>query len=280
MNGLKISGLTVDFGKFKLNNVDLEVRRGCITGLIGRNGAGKSTLIKAIMRQQDVNGGSILYNGMKFCDYEIEILNKIACVFDTPTFNIYAKPKNLVKLYKAAYKNFDMQLYERLMTKFKLNGDMRVSKYSFGMQRKFCLILALCQRPEILILDEPTSGIDPFDRNEIVGLIQEYMMDENNTVLFSTHITEDLDKIADYLVMIENGKITFNEEKNVLTERYRLVQCAELTERMRASAIGLQKNMFGYTFLTADKETYGEGVQVKVPTVEEIFVHMLGGKNF
>ncbi len=280
MNGLKISGLTVDFGKFKLDNVDLEVRRGCITGLIGRNGAGKSTLIKAIMRQQDVNGGSILYNGMKFCDHEIEILNKIACVFDTPTFNIYAKPKNLVKLYKAAYKNFDMQLYERLMTKFKLNGDMRVSKYSFGMQRKFCLILALCQRPEILILDEPTSGIDPFDRNEIVGLIQEYMMDENNTVLFSTHITEDLDKIADYLVMIENGKITFNEEKNVLTERYRLVQCAELTERMRASAIGLQKNMFGYTFLTADKETYGEGVQVKVPTVEEIFVHMLGGKNF
>lgn len=157
MYGLEINGLTVDFGNFKLDGITTNIRKGCITGLIGRNGAGKSTLIKAIMRQQDAVAGSILYNGQKFSEHEVEILNSIACVFDSPHFNMFAKPKRLVKLYKAMYKNFDIQLYERLMKKFNLPSDLRVSKFSFGMQRKYCIILALCQRPQILILDEPTA---------------------------------------------------------------------------------------------------------------------------
>ncbi len=276
MYGLEINGLTVDFGNFKLDNITTNIRKGCITGLIGRNGAGKSTLIKTLMRQQDAVAGNILYNGQKFSEHEVEILNSIACVFDTPHFNMFAKPKKMVKLYKALYKSFDMELYDRLMKKFNLPSDLRISKFSFGMQRKYCIILALCQRPQILILDEPTSGIDPFDRSEVVGLIQEFMMNEDHTVLFSTHITEDLDKIADYIVMMENGKITIDEEKDTLTERFRLVQCGELTEQMRAGAIGVQKSMFGYTFLTRDKNISGENVKVKVPTIEEMFVHLLG----
>ncbi len=276
MYGLEINGLTVDFGNFKLDNITTNIRKGCITGLIGRNGAGKSTLIKTLMRQQDAVAGNILYNGQKFSEHEVEILNSIACVFDTPHFNMFAKPKKMVKLYKALYKSFDMELYDRLMKKFNLPSDLRISKFSFGMQRKYCLILALCRRPQILILDEPTSGIDPFDRSEVVGLIQEFMMNEDHTVLFSTHITEDLDKIADYIVMMENGKITIDEEKDTLTERFRLVQCGELTEQMRAGAIGVQKSMFGYTFLTRDKNISGENVKVKVPTIEEMFVHLLG----
>lgn len=276
MYGLEINGLTVDLGGFKLDNLTVNIRKGCITGLIGRNGAGKSTLIKTIMRQQDAVAGNILYNGRKFCEHEVEILNTVACVFDTPHFNMYAKPKKIVQLYKSVYKNFDMQLYDRLMKKFSLPSDLRINKFSFGMQRKYCIILALCQKPQILILDEPTSGIDPFDRSEVVGLIQEFMLDEEHTVLFSTHITEDLDKIADYIIMMENGKITIDEEKDALTERFRLVQCGELTEQMRAGALGVQKSMFGYTFLTRDKNISGEDVKVKVPTLEEIFVHMLG----
>lgn len=276
MNGLEINNLVVDFGNFKLDNISVNIRKGCITGLIGRNGAGKSTLIKTIMRQLDANAGSILYNGMKFSEHEVEILEKIACVFDTPHFALMSKPKKIVSLYRAVYKNFDYDLYKTLMAKFNLPDNLRISKFSYGMQRKYCIILALCQRPEILILDEPTSGIDPFDRSEVVGLIQEYMMDENHTVLFSTHITEDLDKIADYVVMMDGGKITLDEEKNTLVESYRLVQCAEMTPDMTASAIGIQKSMFGYTFLTRDKSISGEGIQVKVPTLEEMFVHMIG----
>lgn len=279
-NGLEITNLTVDLGGFRLDNINMTVKRGCITGLIGRNGAGKSTLIKTIMRQQNALAGNILYNGKKYCENEVEVLNSIACVFDTPHYNTGAKPKNLVKLFKAIYKDFDMALYSELMHKFNLPENQRVNKFSFGMQKKFSLILGLCQNADILILDEPTSGIDPFDRNEIVGIIQEYMMSENHTVLFSTHITEDLDKIADYIIMMENGRVTLSDDKVAITENFRLVQCSELTAEMRAGAIGIKKSMFGYTFLTKNKNVKGEGVQVKVPSIEEMFVHMLGAGEY
>lgn len=275
-NGLEITNLTVDLGTFKLDNINMAVKRGCITGLIGRNGAGKSTLIKTIMRQQSALAGKILYNGKSYAENEVEVLNSVACVFDTPHYNTAQKPKNLVKLFKAIYKNFDTEFYSRLMHKFNLPENQRVNKFSFGMQKKFSLILGLCQGADILILDEPTSGVDPFDRNEVVGIIQEYMMNENHTVLFSTHITEDLDKIADYIVMMENGRVTLSENKVALTENFRLVQCADLTDEMKAGAIGVKKSMFGYTFLTKNKDIKGEGVQVKVPSIEELFVHMLG----
>lgn len=277
MNGLEIDNLVVDFGNFK-TDVTLNVRRGCITGLVGRNGAGKSTLIKTIMRQQNANSGHILYNGKPFKGNEEEIFRSIACVYDGPHFNVAVKPKRLFKLYRAIYKNFDVQLYDSLMRRFELPSDVKVSKYSCGMQRKYCLILALCQRPDILILDEPTSGIDPYDRGNVVELIQEFMLDEGHTVLFSTHITEDLDKIADYIVMMENGRITMDEEKDKITDNYRLVQCAELTEELKKVAIGIQKSMFGYTFLTKKTDIGGEGLQVKVPTVEEVFIHTLGAE--
>lgn len=281
MYGLEIKDLTVDFGTFRLDALNLNIKKGCITGLVGRNGAGKSTLIKTIMRQQDAQSGCILYNGMKFSEHDVEILNSIACVFDTPHFNVGLKPKKVLKLYQSIFPDFDSAKYYSLMQKFNLPSDKRISKYSFGMQRKYCIILALCRNADILILDEPTSGIDPFDRNEVVGLIQDYMMDENHTVLFSTHITEDLDKIADYIVMMENGRITLDEDKVTLTESYRLVQAEQMTREMEKSAIGVQKSMFGYTFLTKDKDISGEGIKVRIPTVEEMFVHLLGnGESF
>ncbi len=276
MNGLEINNLSVDFGAFKIDNLSLNIRKGCITGLIGRNGAGKSTLIKVIMRQLTPQKGSVLYNGKRFADDEEGILNNLVCVYDSPDFNVMSKPKNIVKIYKSVYKSFDLDRYNALMEKFRLPHDLRVSKYSFGMQRKYCLILALCRNADILILDEPTSGIDPFDRSEVVGLIQDYMLNENHTVIFSTHITEDLDKIADYIVMMEDGKVTLDEDKITLTEQYRLVQCDNFTPDMACSAIGVQKSMFGYTFLTKDKSISGEGIKVKVPTIEEMFVHLLG----
>lgn len=277
MNGLEISNLTVDLGGFKITDLNLEIKQGCITGLVGRNGAGKTTLLKTIMRQLEPVSGNILYNGMRYRDHEVEILNSIACVFDTPHFSISSRPKNLLKYYKAAYKNFDEELFHTLMAKFNLPERQSLSKYSYGMQKKCNLIFGLCQNPDILILDEPTSGIDPYDRKEVVTLVQEFMMNENHTVLFSTHITEDLDKIADYIVMMENGKITMNEDKVTLTERYRLVQCGAIPPELQDKAIGVQKSMFGYTFLVQDSAVEAsEGVLVKVPSVEEMFVHLIG----
>lgn len=278
-NGLEIKDLTVDLGGFKLDNINLEIKKGAITGLIGKNGAGKTTLIKTIMRQYNASCGKILYNGKSFAENEVEILSKIACVFDAPHFNTFIKPKKLVKIYQSFYPSFDLQKYNALMEKFNLPPDRRITKYSLGMQRKYCLILALCQGADILILDEPTSGIDPYDRGEVMSLIQEFMLDESKTVLFSTHITEDLDKIADYIVMMDEGKVTLSEDKETLAERYRLVQTDELTEEMKKCAIGVKKGMFGYTFITTDKTLSGENIKSKIPTLEELFVHLTYDKT-
>lgn len=275
MYGLEIKDLTVDFGNFKLQ-ATLNIRRGGITGLVGRNGAGKTTLINTIMRQQEASGGSVLYNGKSFAENEVEIMQKVACVFDSPHFNVNVKPNALLKLFQAVYIGFDEAMFKDLMARFNLPWDIKIAKYSLGMQRKFCLISALCRHPEILILDEPTSSIDPYDRGNVAELIQEYMMDENHTVLFSTHITEDLDKIADFVVMMQDGKVILDESKESLTENYRLVQCAEMTEELERQAIGTRKSMFGYTFLTKQKDIGKEGLAVKIPTIEEVFVHLLG----
>lgn len=275
MNALEIKNLTVDFGDFAIRKMNLDIKKGAVTGLVGRNGAGKSTLIKTIMRQQPATG-SILYDGKKFAEHEVEILSKTACVFDAPHFSLSAKPKKLKKAFAALYPAFNGQMFDELCAKFNLPQDKRVVKYSLGMQRKLCIIIALCQSPELLILDEPTSGIDPVDRAEVVALLQQFMLDENHTILFSTHITEDLDKIADYIVMIENGRILLNEDKVTLTEKYRLVSAGTMTEELRAIAIGIKQNAFGYTFI-CDRPVEGEGISSKIPTVEELFVYLSAG---
>lgn len=277
MNALEIKNLIVDFGDFAIRKMNLDIKKGAVTGLVGRNGAGKSTLIKTIMRQQPATG-SILYDGKKFAEHEVEILSKTACVFDAPHFSLSAKPKKLKKAFAALYPAFNGQMFDELCAKFNLPQDKRVVKYSLGMQRKLCIIIALCQSPELLILDEPTSGIDPVDRAEVVALLQQFMLDENHTILFSTHITEDLDKIADYIVMIENGRILLNEDKVTLTEKYRLVSAGTMTEELRAIAIGLKQNAFGYTFI-CDRPVEGEGITSKIPTVEELFVYLSAGNT-
>ncbi|MCM1437844.1 MAG: ABC transporter ATP-binding protein [Roseburia sp.] len=281
MNALEIKNLCVDLGNFKINDLNLNVKRGAVTGLVGANGAGKTTLINTIMRAQNALSGSILYGGLPFAGNETRVFSSVACVFDSVKFYPSVKPKKLVKLYRDIYPDFDMQKYEELAEKFKLPQNLKVAKYSFGMQKKLNFILGLCQGAKTLIMDEPTSGVDPYDRNEITTLLQEFMMDEEHTVLFSTHITEDLDKIADYIVMIDAGRIILDSDKESLLENYRIVRAATLTPEMQSSAIGVVKDMFGYTFLTANREiAEGEGVQVRVPTVEELFVHLKGSGHF
>lgn len=271
--GLDINGLTVNLGTFVLDNVTLRVPRGCITGLIGRNGAGKTTLIKTIMRLYNASAGRILYNGLYFPEHEEEVLCKIACVFDSPVYSKGAKPKQILKFYRRAYPDFDMEKYDALMQRFSLPSDLKSSKFSFGMNKKYSLILALCQGADILILDEPTAGIDPFDRNSVVELIQEFMWNENHTVLFSTHITEDLDRIADYIAMIDGGRIRFMEEKERLLNGYRLVHVSEVTEEIRRSAIGLKSTAFGSNYLCKTQDV-PVGATSKIPSIEELFVYL------
>ncbi|RDU23573.1 ATP-binding cassette domain-containing protein [Anaerosacchariphilus polymeriproducens] len=213
-------GLCLQHGYFAIENLDFELKKGYITGLIGRNGAGKTTLIKMIGNSIDREQGMIYYDGMVYNGHEVLVKKKISIVYSKPNINLNATPKNIACALDIIEPWFSYEYFSEKMFQLKLDDKMKLRKYSNGMLKKFMLILALSRRPEILILDEPTSEVDPVSRVEMLDMIQEFMEDENHTVLFSTHITSDLDKIADYVTMIQDGKILFSDEKESLKKQF------------------------------------------------------------
>ena len=177
---------------------------------------------------------------------------------------------------KKAYPIFDEEYFRERISFFRISEKQRLDKLSFGMKKKVQIIFALCLKPQVLILDEPTTGIDPSDREEILDMLMDFMQDENHTIMLSTHITSDLDKIADYITLIDDGEIVFSESKIDLQDKYRLIRCNEeqINESDRENLIGIKKNSFGIEALTKDKEIASKpGISSAIPTVEEIMVH-------
>jgi ABC-2 type transport system ATP-binding protein len=207
-------------GNFKIENLNIELKKGFITGLIGRNGAGKTTLIKIIANLYERICGSILYDGLNYWENEIEIKKRLSIVYDRSNFSNGATPIKLVNGIKTIEPWFDDKFFCEKMELMKLDKNMKIKSFSKGMLKKLMLIIALSRKPNILILDELTSEIDPISRIEILDLLQEFMENENNTILFSTHITSDLDKIADYIIMIDDGSILIFEEKDALKHNF------------------------------------------------------------
>lgn len=205
---------------FQLKDISWNIPKGTICGLIGKNGAGKTTLIHTIMNLLDRRSGTILYDNMLYWENELEIKKMINCVFDDFLINKNMRIEKYVKSLQAVYENFDYEFYKKYMELFELKKDSKIKNNSLGMQKKLNILLTMACRPKILILDEPTSSLDPISRAMILDMLLEYMQDEENTVIFSTHITSDLDKIADYITLIEDGNIIFTKEKNELIEEY------------------------------------------------------------
>lgn len=205
---------------FQLKDISWNIPKGTICGLIGKNGAGKTILIHTIMNLLDRRSGTILYDNMLYWENELEIKKMINCVFDDFLINKNMRIEKYVKSLQAVYENFDYEFYKKYMELFELKKDSKIKNNSLGMQKKLNILLTMACRSKILILDEPTSSLDPISRAMILDMLLEYMQDEENTVIFSTHITSDLDKIADYITLIEDGSIIFTKEKNELIEEY------------------------------------------------------------
>ena len=178
------------------------------------------------------------------------------------------------------YSPFDIEKWHKLMTRFELNENMRLSNYSKGMQMKFSIAMALSHNPDILILDEPTAGLDPSARVDVLDLLLEFMQDENKSIFFSTHITSDLDKIADFITLIDNGKIIFSAEKDDLLDQYALVHIEKeaMTYKLKENLTGLKENVFGYEGLCCDRSIFENLVGVKLarPSVEDIMIYRGG----
>lgn len=235
--GISCQGLSLAQGAFGMENIHFEVKKGYITGLIGRNGSGKTTLIKGISGKLTETNGKVSFGDLIYSKNDAQIRKVLSVMYDTPHFSTKASAKVIAQDIERFEPNFDRDYFEKHMRSFQLDPEKRLNGYSAGMLKKFMLIIALARKPEILILDEPTSGVDPVSRLEMLDLIQEFMEDENHTVLFSTHITSDLDKIADFVALVDDGKMLFVKEKEALKEEYQTHEVLPTIEEIMCHAL-------------------------------------------
>lgn len=220
---LKITDLCKEYKDFKLENVSFHLPKGFIMGLVGKNGAGKSTTIKSILNMLDFQG-EILINGQDNILHETKIKQTIGAVMDQPFFPISFTLEQVERYVGPFYTNWDKDTYYHLLNKFGLSPRKKVSELSRGMGVKLQLAVALSHKAQLMVLDEPTSGLDPVARDELMDILMEYIEDGKNSVLFSTHISTDLERIADYITILSNGKVFYTGEKDLLLDKYLLIK--------------------------------------------------------
>ena len=273
-NVIEINGLTKKYQKFTLDNITLSVPTGSVMGFIGANGAGKSTTIKAILGLYKRDGGEVKVFGEDSEKLSNETREKIGVVFDTMPF-----PKNLTvtmldKVFSGIYKSWDSEKFFGYITRFELPLKKKLSSFSRGMEMRLSIAAAMSHNPSLLVLDEPTGGLDPVMRSEILDIFLEFMQDETHSILISTHITSDLEHIADYICFINKGKIVFTEERNEMLEKYRVLKCTEedLQAMDKADIIGMRKGRYSNEVLTMNADKYPSMTADK-PTIEEIMVY-------
>ena len=277
---LKIKGLKKSLNDFYLGLLDLNIKRGSIVGYIGENGAGKSTTIKLILGDMKKDSGEIYIFGKKIEDLSEDEKKKIAFVFEDFFFPQELNIKEVEKFHSMYYGNFwEKETFDRLLKRFELPEKKKISTFSRGMKMKLSLILALSHKPELLILDEATSGLDPVARDDILDILLEFIQDENKSIMISSHILSDLEKIADEIAFLHRGKLIFVENKDKLKEDYGLVSLSkeEFESLDKNSIIAVRDHKFGKECLVK-KELIPQNLEVENVSIEEIMVYMIKEK--
>lgn len=262
-NILSVKGLSKKYDNFELNNINIELPKGMIMGLIGENGAGKSTTIKAILNLIHTEEGKIEIFGLDNKKEERKIKEDLGVVLDDSFLSEYLNATDIHKIMKHMYKNWDEKLYFSYLENFKLPKNKRLKEYSSGMKMKLKIMVALSHHPKLLILDEPTSGLDPIARNEILDLLQEFIQDENHGILVSSHITSDLEHIADYITFIHNGEKIFSKTRDELLENYAMVKCSEEEFKKidKKDFVKYKKNRYEYEVLVENRYQFKQKYQ-------------------
>lgn len=283
-NALDVQGLTKRYPNFLLNEVSFSVPRGTIVGLIGENGAGKSTTINAILNLVEKDAGQIEILGKKEQEIDFDTRNRIGIVFDKHNFPVSMSPNNLGKLLETVYPLWDRNRYWELLKKFSLPKDRKIKKLSKGMKMKLAIAVALSHHSEILILDEATSGLDPIVRDDILDMLLEFVQDENHSVLVSSHITSDLEKIADYIVFLHAGKVIFSKTKDELRYHYGIMKCgaAQFKKMDRADIVAYRKQDFEWQILvenrTEAQRKYPNSI-IDPATLDDIMLLFIKGES-
>ncbi|WP_290772233.1 ABC transporter ATP-binding protein [Anaerofustis sp.] len=275
MNAIELKSLTKEYKDFKLDNINLVLPEGCIMGLIGENGAGKSTTIKLIFDAIKPSAGEVFVLGKSNKDNFRETKEDIGVVLDEAHFPEGINIKQVNNIMKNTYKNWQEDVFFEYMKRFNLPLNKQFKEFSRGMKMKLMIGVALSHKAKLLILDEATSGLDPIVRDEIVELFYEFTRDENHSILISSHIVSDLEKLCDYIAFLHKGKLLFVEEKDILLEEYRMLRCSKesFEDIDKDAVVGLRESDYGVEALVV-KNKVNSAFNLEKPSIEDIIVFM------
>jgi len=277
---LEIEGLNKRRNGFALHDVNLRIPYGYVMGMIGPNGAGKTTVIKLILNMLRRDSGSVRLFGMDNRQHEVEVKQRIGFVLDSPPYYPDITLRDNARIVSLFYRGWNQPYFSQLMQEFDLNPRKKFGKLSQGQKMKFALAVALSHEADLILMDEPTAGLDPVFRRELLERLGNLLMDEKKSVLFSTHITSDLEKIADYITFIHDGRIVFCNTRDEVAERWRLVKGARelLTEDTAGLFRGHRLNQFGFEALCDDvaemRRRFGDQVVMERASLEDIMFYL------
>ncbi len=275
-NAIIIENLQKHYGDFTLDIPRLTLPSGCILGLIGENGAGKSTTIRLLLDLIQKSYGEITVLGEKTGTAAYETIKEdIGVVFDEPGFPPALKGRQIADVLSRVYKRWDGERFAALAEQFGLPLEKKFHQYSRGMKMKLSIAAALSHDPKLLILDEATSGLDPVVRDEILDIFMEFTRDESHSILVSSHIVSDLEKLCDYVAFLHRGKLILWEEKDRLSEKYGVLPCAAKDIPLYKNALrGKRISAYGAQILV-EKAKLPAGTAVLPVGVEELFVYLV-----
>ncbi|MEN1936738.1 ABC transporter ATP-binding protein [Paenibacillus sp. 102] len=281
-NIVELHNVSKAFQGFSIEQLNLQIKKGFVTGFIGANGAGKSTTIKLMMNLLKPDAGEIKIFGLDYASHEKEIKERIGFVFDSNVFYEGLNLKDIKRMVAPAYKNWDEAIFKQYVEQFELPMNKAIKTFSKGMQMKASLALALSHHAELIIMDEPTAGLDPIFRRELLNLLHELMLDGNRTIFFSTHITTDLDRIADFIAFLKKGNLIFNQSIHEVEENYALVKGGtDLLDRDTEKAfMHIHRAPTGFEALTNNvaevKQIFGNEVMIERASLEDIMYYSKG----
>ena len=285
-NILEVKNLTKNYKDFALDDVSFQLKKGYIMGFIGPNGAGKSTTINLIMNLIKKNSGEIKIFGLDNIKNEKDIKQRIGFVYDETYCYENLKLIDMKNIISRFYKNWDDKAFCKYLLDFNLPKNKKIKELSKGMKIKYSLAIALSHKAELILMDEPTSGLDPVFRSELLQILRFIIQDENKSIFFSTHITTDLEKIADSITFINKGKIVFSDPKDDILEKYKIVKGDEslINNNTRREFIGINEGPFGFEALTDNsekiKKVFGKDILIERASIEDIMVYTVrGDKN-
>ena len=283
-NVLAVNNLTKKYQDFVLDKISFSVPCGTIVGLIGENGAGKSTTINAILGLINYDSGNIELLGKRDTELDDNVRNQIGVVFDGSNYPDVLSAQKLNRVFKQIYSTWDESKFFALLKKMSLPMDKKIKEFSKGMKMKLSIAAALSHNSKLLVLDEATSGLDPVVRDDILDMFLEFVQDENNSILVSSHITSDLEKVADYIVFIHEGRVVFCKSKDELRYKYGIIRCgaAQFDTIDKEEVIVYRKQDYEWEVLIADREKaqrkYPKAV-IDPATIDEIMLLYVKGET-